>query len=79
MRFEGPDISQIVALTGFVLSAGVILAILGSSSGRVAQAAGTIPTLPARPMLRERRRRASARGRGPRAGDAAVIAARVLL
>jgi hypothetical protein len=28
MRFEGPDISQIVALTGFVLSAGVILAIV---------------------------------------------------
>jgi hypothetical protein len=30
MRFEGPDISQIVALAGFVLSAAVILAILGT-------------------------------------------------
>jgi hypothetical protein len=28
MRFEGPDLSQIVALTGFVLSAAVILAIV---------------------------------------------------
>jgi hypothetical protein len=28
MRFEGPDISQIVAWTGFVLSAAVILAVL---------------------------------------------------
>jgi hypothetical protein len=28
MRFEGPDIPQIVALTGFVLSAAVILAII---------------------------------------------------
>jgi hypothetical protein len=30
MRFEGPDISQIVALTGFVLSAAVILAIIAN-------------------------------------------------
>lgn len=29
MRFEGPDISQIVAVTGFLLSAAVILAIIG--------------------------------------------------
>jgi hypothetical protein len=29
MRFEGPDISQIVAVTGFLLSAAVTLAIIG--------------------------------------------------
>jgi hypothetical protein len=28
MRIEGPDLSQIVALTGFVLSAAIILAIV---------------------------------------------------
>ena len=28
MRFEGPDLSQIVGMTGFVLSAAVILAII---------------------------------------------------
>jgi hypothetical protein len=28
MRFEGPDLSQIVAMTGFMLSAAVILAII---------------------------------------------------
>jgi hypothetical protein len=28
MRLEGPDLSQIVAMTGFMLSAAVILAIV---------------------------------------------------
>jgi hypothetical protein len=28
LRFEGPDLSQIVAMTGFFLSAAVILAML---------------------------------------------------
>jgi hypothetical protein len=28
MRFEGPDLSQIVGMTGFLLSAAVILAIV---------------------------------------------------
>jgi hypothetical protein len=28
MRFEGPDLSQIVAMTGFMLSAAVILTII---------------------------------------------------
>lgn len=28
MRFEGPDLNQIAAMTGFFLSAGVIVAIL---------------------------------------------------
>ena len=36
MRFEGPDISQIVALTGFVLSAAVILAIIAKLAARKA-------------------------------------------
>jgi hypothetical protein len=29
MRFEGPDLSQIVGMTGFLLSVGFILAIIG--------------------------------------------------
>jgi hypothetical protein len=28
MRFEGPDLSQIVGMTGFMLSAAVILSII---------------------------------------------------
>jgi hypothetical protein len=30
MRFEGPDLSQIVGLTGFMLSAAVIISIIAS-------------------------------------------------
>jgi hypothetical protein len=28
MRFEGPDLSQVVGMTGFILSAAVILSII---------------------------------------------------